>query len=458
MDDLITISCMNWADTLRLIVLLTSTSVLASAWNWHGANPKVDFLLQRDSTNVNQSAASSGTGRTFSNQLLTIKILPGWTARPAEPILEILHGKYILSINPIFSHASGITGGRFPETTARMPSVEAVMRHVEQPAGGWECSQSDTSDTMVVTETLSGGSVYTDKSKTGNGCTFPMDPQAAWFGSFFVDRSIEREHNITLSYDTDDVNKLPKRGSQELRGVFRDVVAMLKTLSLKTPVVITKVDPEAAPTGAMVTIYGSGFNIPNYHARLIFKELPDNSMPEPIIAPDGNSLTFLVPRSINTTSCQPGPIEVEGFCVPIPEDHVDVNDCPQSTDFCGVPVTPGRYQIMVNLDGTSFSSNSVDLTVTPPAATAVSMLLLYPNKLVSPGDIVTIRGSGFAPTGNTVKVGSAAVGNLSSVDGKMIRFQAPAPAGESFIRGVRIYWVSVSNADGRSNSIALEYK
>src|SRR5207245_1365498 len=104
------------------------TGVFASAWNWHGANPKVDPLLQRDSTNVDQSVVSSGRSRTFSNQFLTITILPGWTTRPADPTLDILHGKYILSINPIFSHASGITGGRFPEIAARMPSVDAVMK------------------------------------------------------------------------------------------------------------------------------------------------------------------------------------------------------------------------------------------------------------------------------------------------------------------------------------------
>lgn len=445
---------MNYADSLRLLVLLT-LGVLASAWNWHGANPKADSPLQRDSTNVNQSAGSSAKSRTFSSELLTITILPDWTARPAEPTLDILHGKYILSINPIFRHASGVTGGRFPEIAARMASVDAVMHNVDQPAGGWECSQGDRT---IVTSTISGSNFYTDKSKTGNGCNFPLDSQPAWFGSFFGDRSVETEHTITLSYDTSDVNKLPKRDSQELRGVFRDVLAMLKTLSLKPPVVITRVDPGAAPTGAMVTIYGRGFNIPNYHAILIFKELPDNSMPEPIIAPDGNSLTFLVPRSLNTTSCQPGSIEVEGFCVPTPEDHVDVNDCPRSVDFCGVPIAPGSYHIMINLEGTGVISNSMAFTVAPGARTPVSILLLYPNDRVSPSDVITVRGSGFAPTGNIVEIGAAVLENLSSVDGKTIRFQAPVPAGESFIRGVRIYWASVSNADGRSNLISLEYK
>lgn len=446
---------MNLAEALRLIALLTSTGVLAPAWNWHLARPDVDFWPQGNSTDVNQLAASPGKNRTFSNQFLTITILPDWSARPADPTLDILHGKYILSINPMFTHASGIIGGRFPEVTARMPSVEAVMRNVEQPAGGWECSQSDT---MIVTSTMSGGNLYTDKSKTVNECTFPLDPQPAWFGSLFSDRSIGREHNITLSYDTADVNKLPKRDSQELRGIFRDVVTMLKTLRLKPPVVITKVDPVAAPPGAAVTIYGSGFRIPNYHARLIFREFPNNPMPEPTIAPDGNSLTFLVPSSINTISCQPGYIDVNENCEPTPADHVDINDCPRSVGFCGVPIAPDSYHIVINLEGTGVSSNSVAFTVAPSTPTPVSILLLYPNQGVSPGDVITLRGSGFAPTGNTVEIGSTVVSNLSSGDGKTITFQAPAPAGETFIRGIRIYCASVSNANGKSNSIFFDYR
>jgi hypothetical protein len=285
-----------------------------------------------------------------------------------------------------------------------------------------------------------------------------LDPQPAWFGSFFGDRSTETEHTITLSYDIADVNNLPKRNSQELRGIFRDVVAMLKTLRLKPPLVITRLDPEAAAPGATVTIHGRGFAMPNYHASLIFKEFPNNSMPEPTIAPDGNSMTFQVPNSIDTISCQPGSIDVDEDCVPTPADHVDINDCPQSADFCGIPISPRTYHIMVNLVGTGVSSKPVLFTVDPSAPTPVSILLLYPNRGVSPGDVITVRGSGFAPTGNTVEIGSAIVTNLSSVDGKTITFQVPAPAGESFIGGIRIYWASVSNANGKSNSISFDYR
>lgn len=113
---------------------------------------------------------------------------------------------------------------------------------------------------------------------------------------------------------------------------------------------------------------------------------------------------------------------------------------------------------MINLEGTGVISNSMAFTVAPGTGTPVSILLLYPNDRVSPGDLITVRGSGFAPTGNIVEIGAAVLENLSSVDGKTISFQAPVPTGESFIRGVRIYWASVSNADGRSNLISLEYK
>src|SRR5437899_7195866 len=90
--------------------------------------------------------------RTFSNQFLTIAISPEWAARPVNQTLDIIHGKYILSINPIFTHASGIIGGRFSEIVAGMPSVNAVMRNVEQPASGGECSRTDR---LTVTSTIS---------------------------------------------------------------------------------------------------------------------------------------------------------------------------------------------------------------------------------------------------------------------------------------------------------------
>jgi hypothetical protein len=153
---------------------------------------------------------------------------------------------------------------------------------------------------------------------------------------------------------------------------------------------------------------------------------------------------------------------VGGNCVPLPLNHVNVNDCPEnsagSTNFCGVPIPPATYQISVTAQGSGISSNSVSLTVTAPKPNPVSISLLYPNYAVSTGNTITVLGSGFTSSGNTMEVGSAVVNNLSSRDGKTITFQAPTPTGSSLSRGIRIYKASVSNPNGKSNSISLEYR
>lgn len=439
----------------RRVILLALTGVLALIGNQPAASFYVNPSPQLNATSVKDLAASSGNGGTFSNQFLTMAILPAWKASFVNQTLVIVHGKYTLTINPMFTHASGVMGGRFLEIVAGMPSVDAVMHNMDYTAGGIDCWQTDK---MVVTSAISLVNLYTDKSKTGYGCAFPLDSRPAWFGSYLSGRGSESDYTITLSYETTDVNKLPKRNSQEFKAIFRDVVAMLKTLRLRPPVLITRVSPKAAPPGATITVYGSGYRMRDYPTNLIFREFPNNYMPSPNVAPDGNSLTFVVPSSINTISCQPGYIEVNENCIPTPADHVDINDCPHSAGFCGVPIPPGTYHIMVNLDTTGISSNTVNFVVAPPPPTRVSILLLYPNYPVSPGDMITIRGSGFTSTKNTVEIGSAVVKNLPSVDGKTIKFRAPAPAGESFIPGIRTYKAFVSNSKGKSNSITFVYR
>src|ERR1700692_2527120 len=99
----------------------------------------------------------------FENQYLRIQVLPGWTvAASGDQTLNLTQGKYLLSINPIFTHASGVTGGRFSEIVSGKQSVDAVMGNVDQPAGGFECAQSSE---MVVTKAISLNNLYTDSSK-----------------------------------------------------------------------------------------------------------------------------------------------------------------------------------------------------------------------------------------------------------------------------------------------------
>jgi hypothetical protein len=184
-------------------------------------------------------------------------------------------------------------------------------------------------------------------------------------------------------------------------------------------------------------------------------------MPPPAIAADGKSLTFKIPNSINTVSCQSSRVLIGGFCLPTPPDHVNINDCPQSSDgspnFCGIPLSPGTYKISVQAEGSGVSSNSASLIVSP-TRTPVAITLLYPNSFVTSGNTITVHGVGFTPTGNTVKIGSSVVENIQSPDRDTITFQAPIPSGNSFDYGNRVYQASVSNSNGESNSISVDYR
>ena len=395
----------------------------------------------------------------FDNSYLSMTILPGWrVANSGNQRLSLIRDGYLLYVNPIFTHASGIVGGRFVEVMSGMPSIDAVMSNVDEPAGGFECSQSDQT---IVDQSITLVNLYTDRSKSGNGCTFPAGRRSVWFGSFCSGTGSESEYTITLSYNSSDVNELPTRGSPQLRQVFRETVAMLKTLTLKPPIEISRISPEATVPGGTVTVYGRGFRVANFTTAVVFSGHPNTSMSPPDINRDGTSLTFEVPPSLDTMSCQPGYIEIAEDCVSTPPNHVNVNDCPPGsygkTNFCGIPLPPGKYQIYATFEATGVSSNSVALTVTAPQPRPVFILLIYPANLVSAGDTVTVRGSGFTSTGNTIKIGSAWLRDLPSTDGQTITLQAPALSGYEFPHGVRLK-ASVLNANGESNAIFLTYR
>lgn len=395
-------------------------------------------------------------GRPFDNQYLTMTIVRGWTVGAStDQTLNLNRGKYLLTVNPIFTHASGIEGGRFSEIVQGMPSVDAVTGNVDQPASGGECAQSEAT---IVSKTISLENLYTDSSKTGNGCTFPASGPAVWFGSFAGGDGPESEYTITLSYNTADVNSLPKKGSPELTQVFAEVVSMLKTLQLKPPISIARVSPESAPPGATVTIYGSGFTLLNSKVIASFMSVTDDL--NAVVAEDGKSLYFEVPTSILTVSCQEGRILIGGFCLPIPADHVDVNDCPRKSDgssnFCGIPTPPATYQILITASGVN--AGPLPFTVTAPKPSPVSISLMYPISFVSAGNLITVCGSGFTTGGNTVRIGDTVVNNLPSVDGKTITFRAPEPAGRSVIHHTQLLKASVVNANGESNAISFTYR
>ncbi len=399
------------------------------------------------------------TDTQFNNQYVKITVPSGWTVNVSSPpLVKLIHGKYVLTINPIFVHATAY--GSLETIASGLPSVEAVMRQVDGP---WmtSCAQPEK---MAETSSIQLWPLYTDDTKANidYGCKFPSDGKPAWFGSYFMGAGPESEYIIALAYDTNDVNALPKKDSPELRQVLSDVDRMMKTCELKPPIVISGIEPKSAPPGATITLHGSGFDLKNYNLEPRFVKFPNLEMARFKVAADGTSMSFEIPTSRTKISCvQPGLVNVGEDCVPPPPNYVD--DCPRVSDrranFCGVPFPPGVYKIRIA--GTMVRSNEAALTVIEPKPTPVQISVLYPDTGVAPGQMITVHGKGFAPTNNTVTIGDAVVPNLPSPDGETLTFQAPALSGAALItsRGYLQASVqaSVENAKGQSNSIAFDY-
>ena len=392
--------------------------------------------------------------RTFENDYMRMRVLPGWTVDTSTPALvKVIHGNYILTIDPTWSHASGIIGGRFMEAIQGMLSAKAVLERVD--LDGFTCADPKAKS-LFINKNLGLGNLYTDRTQQNidYGCTFPTDGKPAWFGSYTVGEGSESEFLITVAYNSLDVDALPKKGDPELNRMLRDVAAMLRTLVLKPPILISSIDPAAAPPGATVTIYGSGFGLHDLQPLLT----PQTGVPlSATAAPDGKSMSFAVPASKNIISCDtPGDVYINGGCVTAPAGEHYI-ECPPVNDrhptFCGVEIPPGTYQVQVF--GSQVHSNKIALTVTAPKSRSVEISLLYPNSGVLPGDTIRVSGSGFTTTSNTVTIGNAVVSNVPSPDGRSLSFEAPQPEGTSSHSGY--YEARISNANGESNTITFAF-
>jgi hypothetical protein len=421
------------------------------------SSPAPAARAQREPASGGKS--NPGRGGRYENPLLSIKIARGWhVGASKDHTLNLTKGKYVLAIDPLFGHASGIIHGRFDEYIGGVRSVGVVMANVDHPAGGWECSQWPA-DKLKVTNDISLENLYTDGPKVGAGCSFPSSGKSVWFGSYQSGNSDYSEITITLTYDTSNVNELPVKDSRELARVFADVTRMLKTLRFKPPIVISRLSPQSGVPGATITVYGSGFDLFGPGSETL-AAITDISVPlwaEADVADDGMSLTFEIPDTIDAVGCRL--VRGEKFCSPIPVNGVDINSCPLRDDgkvnYCGIAIPPGPHQVAVRMG--VIQSNAAPITITAPESTPVSISLIYPNLLVSQGDLITIRGKGFTPSENRVQVGDMIVDNIFSNDGETLTFRAPAQLGWAACKRFSACETSVSNAIGKSNSIKIEY-
>lgn len=97
-------------------------------------------------------------------------------------------------------------------------------------------------------------------------------------------------------------------------------------------------------------------------------------------------------------------------------------------------IPSGRYALSAT-NGNGAMSTGLSFFVKKEGAPVPSIASVSPER-TTPGQTITISGSGFAPTGNTVGFGYASVAGVASPDGKTLTVSVPALPGPDSGSGV----------------------
>ncbi len=208
---------------------------------------------------------------------------------------------------------------------------------------------------------------------------------------------------------------------------------------------ITSLSQNTGMPGNVVTIYGVGFDQWNNTVNV------GSTQVSGIASQNGTSLTFTVPShefgySLTGTTLQLSVSNSRGTSNTL------------SFTIWGALSTCGTYPYgscgCSNLYPYNTGYNSSSYCLPPNTATPVISYLNPTSGGV--GTTVTVYGSGFSPSGNSVRFGAGVITNLTSHDGRSVSFTVPVMLTGFGSQPVTLstYQVSVTNASGRTSNTA----
>lgn len=197
---------------------------------------------------------------------------------------------------------------------------------------------------------------------------------------------------------------------------------------------LTSLSVTTAPPGAPVTVYGTGFEPTNtvYVGGTTLSNIQ---------SPDGSQLTFTVPGNANgSVSVSVGNARGTSNALTL-TTGINYPTQPPYYPYPN-PCLPGQGGYGYGLPGQGYNC--------PPTNTGTPTIsYLLPNS-GAVGTSVTVYGTGFSATGNTVHFGNGIISNKQSFDGRSISFTVPSSlSGYGYQPiGLGTYDVSVTNSYG----------
>ena len=206
---------------------------------------------------------------------------------------------------------------------------------------------------------------------------------------------------------------------------------------------ITSISPTSGPAGTTFTITGRGFS----SLSKVFLDGGVNSA-VPVASFTDTTLTFVIPANV-PASC----FDYSAACAVIA-----IYPLPTYS-------TVGNHQISIANSNLRISNVAyISITVPPPAVVPPTITSISPTS-GAVGSQVTLYGSNFTSTNNTVNFGSGALPALSSSNNSSLTFNVPSSLNlacyysnppclaPSYQVTPGPYAVSVTNANGTSNSV-----
>lgn len=194
-------------------------------------------------------------------------------------------------------------------------------------------------------------------------------------------------------------------------------------------VTLTSLSPVSGEAGTSLTIYGT--NLDYYNNTVYFGSQPVANVP----SINGTSLTVTVPGGVN-----PGGVGV----------YVTNSRGTSNTLTFSVIATYSGCNSNVYTYGVY---NPYNTTYCPPNVNTPYITYLNPTS-GAVGSTVTVYGSGFSPTGNTVHFGGGVITGLNSTDGRTLSFIVPSSlfGNSSQVVTLNTYNVSVSSFSGQTSN------
>ncbi len=135
-------------------------------------------------------------------------------------------------------------------------------------------------------------------------------------------------------------------------------------------------------------------------------------------------------------------------------------------DLAQNPITPGSYSVVGNVIGYGYAGTNLTITPLPPIVPTISSL----STTTAPvGTSVTVTGTGFSATNNTVRFGQGVIKNLPATSSTSLTFVVPASINPACLYSTPVcrvvsrmtipgkYNVAVTNDQGKSSSQSVVF-